>query len=405
MLIYFIWSAFSSTTAWYWGGELKNYSSVTDLEQEWMVGKRLLFDDRVFLRVTSKGELGDYISLGLEYRLEFEWGDTKRFSDNAYFSSLQRLTDEPDSCLDLQAVIKEEQVYRLSHKIDRAWMRLAYKAVDLTIGRRALSWGVGYAWTPLDLVNPFAPWDFEKDVKPGRDLVLGEVALGSLAEVAVAYKPSWDREDHELSRDQSTLLGRWRFHVQNLDLALVGGQHRTDDIVGGSINGTLLGASWWLEGTYANAKERSDFFQAVGGMSYMFSGGTVLTIEGQYNTIGSKSKKGYLQLLIDQNFIARMQRGEIFTLGRGYLSWYVDHELTPLLYGGVQALVNLQDGSYFVGPSLQYSVANDLHLDVMLSVTEGARDTEFSGFEIPLGESSEYAAIANTLTVRIAYYW
>ena len=58
---------------------------------------------------------------------------------------------------------------------------------SLSIGRQAVTWGNGYVFNPMDLVNPFPPTDIERDYKIGSDMVIGLVNLGTSGDLQLVY--------------------------------------------------------------------------------------------------------------------------------------------------------------------------------------------------------------------------
>ena len=69
--------------------------------------------------------------------------------------------------------------------------------------------------------------------------------------------------------------------------------------------------------------------------------------------------------------------GETFNLAKEYVAASVGKAVTPLLGGALYALVNLDDQSALVGPSLTYSLAENLEMAASTYFFIGASDTEF----------------------------
>ncbi|MBN2053291.1 hypothetical protein JW905_00120 [bacterium] len=396
-------SVTASAVAWRLSGEVVDYLGLTDLQQRWLVGDRWQFDDQSAARVKTELAGGGWIRLQMEYRVQVEWGDSIRHRRVAGFGGL---TGEPvnERFMDLEAVLDEDGNYLLRHDLDRLWMAFHTGLFDLSIGRRALSWGSGYTWTPVDLINPFSPTAFERDIKPGTDMVLLELPLGDLAEAALVGKPVRD-EDHEFRAGRSALLGRVRFNAGGVDCAVMGGKNRADSVAGLTLTGTLGGAGIWCEAAWTDPPGADPFVRAVAGGSYMFSGAVAVTGEYHYSSIGAGRRAEYIGQLLDDDLAARFQRGELYNLGRHYLSAAVEYELTPLMGISVSGIVNLQDGSFFVGPHVQRSLWQDVQVDVFAGVTTGSKNSEYGSLDLsPLG-ITKFLPNPDFFQVKLAYYW
>jgi hypothetical protein len=111
--------------------------------------------------------------------------------------------------------------------------------------------------------------------------------------------------------------------------------------------------------------------------------------ELHYNGFGSRRPDDYLGL----SQSPRVTTGQISNLGRAYAASQLGYELTPLATGACAVLVNLDDGSGLLYPTLTYSA--------------GDESTLTAGAVIPWGESpsgdqlrSEFGAYPATVWLQ-----
>ena len=69
--------------------------------------------------------------------------------------------------------------------LDRCNIKVALNAVDLTLGRQAVTFGKAHFWNPLDLYLPFDPDQFDRDYKPGVDALRADIPLGNFSGVTL----------------------------------------------------------------------------------------------------------------------------------------------------------------------------------------------------------------------------
>jgi hypothetical protein len=86
---------------------------------------------------------------------------------------------------------------------------------------------------------------------------------------------------------------------------------------------------------------------------------------------------------LDSNITERLARGELFVLGRNYLSGQIQIELHPLFQFFFTTINNVEDPSGIIQPYATWDIAQNIQLTGGLSVSYGAKGTEFGGFALP----------------------
>lgn len=253
--------------------------------------------------------------------------------------------------LDLDWNIKTREHFFWNHQFDRLNVKIDLGLADLTLGRQAISWGVGYLWSPVDLLTTFSPLQINRDYKAGIDAVLLDVPLGPFQEFYLAYAP-----DEQWSN--SALLGRHRLRLGSVDLGFMGGWIISDYVVGGEVNADVKGMGIRLEATHTWPEETSRFVRALLGFDYQFTPDLLLQLEYYYNGFGTDDPTRYLEVILAPRF----QRGEIFNTAQHYLGVNCRYQLTPLMVLNGTTIINLNDGSTLLEPALIYSLSNNAEI-------------------------------------------
>jgi hypothetical protein len=92
-------------------------------------------------------------------------------------------------------------------------------------------------------------------------------------------------------------------------------------------------------------------------------------------------------LLQNPQLINRINRGELFTLGRHYLAGSATVELTPLWLFTTSLFANLDDNSNLLQAVSQHDLKQNLQLLIAANIPVGDEGTEFGGIESAAGES------------------
>lgn len=244
---------------------------------------------------------------------------------------------------------------RAQLRLDRAVLRAAWPGVQLAVGRQALSFGRGLFFTPLDLVNPFLPTVVDQEFKPGVDAARVDVFAGTSGQLtaAVAYGgPGWD--DAVGAVQAAGTLGVW-------DLGLMGAVVHEDLVAGAFTHGSVGAVGLHAEGAFTRppaGSGQAPFARVAVGADARPHGDLTLSGELYVQTLGADAPQGYLATALDP----RVARGELWLLGRWYAAGAAAWQAAPTVNAALAAVVNLQDPSALLGPSLAWSVADDAEL-------------------------------------------
>lgn len=381
-----------------WGGHLKARGFVSWPDEQSFfqpVGTGPYYDGNTEARLKNKLIFGDWGYFETHYEAVFSGGDTRnkgneleRLFPNLFKESvlISRPIEDDRRFLDLTKALEEEDHYILYHRLDRLSATLQPSWGIVSIGRQAVTWGNGLLFNPMDLFNPFSPTDIERDYKVGDDLVSVQAPVRTLGDLQVLFVPRRDPSSRDLEWGQSSLAGKLHLAVGTTEFDLMGSKHFEDEVVGLGGTGYLGGAAWRLDATWTFLDEVSDsddYLSVVANLDYSwmwweknFYG----FIEGFYNGLGDDQ---YAQAFANPDIAERLDRGELFTLGRAYLSGHIRVELHPLFNVYLTVINNMADPSGTLQPRAVWDVVEDVQITFGGNIPYGGRGTEFGGFKIP----------------------
>ncbi len=273
---------------------------------------------------------------------------------------------ERTTFFDLDWIVADQPSYQIRQQLFRAFATLYVGQTQLTVGRQRIAWGTGFAWNPTDILNPFNPGAIELGEKAGVDAAYANVPLGAFSRIEVVAAPG-------RRRGQSSFAARAGTNWREYDVSLMGGYFREALVLGGDFAGYLGNAGFRGEAAYTWNDDGPNNLRAFLNADYNFSGGYYTLIEFYFNGQGNRDKADY--------DLTALLTGETFNLAKEYVAASVGKSITPLLGGALYALVNLDDQSALVGPSLTYSLAENLELAASTYFFVGASDTEFGAQE------------------------
>lgn len=312
------------------------------------------------LRLQVAGSVTDAVAVDVQYDNEVLLGNYVRTLQ------FQLLKDQPTGQYwKLQSNYAEGDSYYGWHGLYRANMTFSRGDFDIRGGRQRIAWGTGRFWSPMDILNPFSPVRIEREERAGVDAVLLEYKLGALSRVSAVYAPQ-----HSSGRSSAAL--RWHGNVAATDFSLMAGRFAGDRVVGADLASQIGDAGVRAELTHTDADGDRTFWRALAAVDYAFANTLSLTGELYYNGAGATRTQDY--------DFASLFAGRIQSLARPYLGGYAGYEITPLLKWNNYAVVNLLDGSWFLSPTLTYSIRTNLDLTIGLQLFRGRNDSEYGPF-------------------------
>jgi len=313
--------------------------------------------------------------------------------------------------MDLTHTLKEEDSYILAQRLDRLNFTFKTNWGLVRIGRQAITWGNGLIFNPMDLFNPFPPADIQRDYKVGDDMVLAQVALPRSADLQLLYVVRRDSATHNLEADRNSLAGLLHFAVGTTEFDIMATRHFDDYVVGFGTSGILGGAAWRLDSTATflndgEGQNTKNYVSAVANMDYSwiwweknFYG----LLEYYYNGLGEGDYPGALS---NPDITKRLTRGELFVLGKHYLSAEIQVELHPLFTVFLTSINSVEDPSGILQPRAVWNIAQNLDMKIGANIfygDNGDPGSEFGGFIIP--GTNIHSRSPNNVFLWLNYYF
>lgn len=282
------------------------------------------------------------------------------------------MVDKDDGLIDLSWNIHKAERYFFNTTIDRLYVDYMQGDWQLRLGRQRINWGINLVWNPNDLFNAFSFTDFDYEERPGSDAVLITWYPTFSSSVDLVYKAASQMK-------QRALAAKYRFNHGSYDFQLIGGQYGNDWVLGGGWSGYIHSISFRGEWSYfhplpgKSALSESSLSTSLS-FDYTFENSIYLHTSFLFNSQGTTEKGNGISLL-DPTFELSAKnlsvgKYELF----GQLSWPVN----PLLTAGIAAMLNPADQSMYLGPSLQFSLSENIGLFFMSQLTLGETGSEYA---------------------------
>jgi hypothetical protein len=320
-------------------------------------------------RLNFKGYLNDNITVAAEFRNRLFTGDMVRLGK--YYSDL---IGADDGLVDMSWNLFEEQSFLFNMSVDRFWFDLHYDKFQVTIGRQRINWGQTFVWNPNDIFNAYSFFDFDYVEKPGSDAVRLQFfpSSSSAAELAV-------KVDNE---KKITAAGLYRFNKWSYDIQFLAGIVNGEDIViGTGWSGAIgrvsfRGEASWFDPTEDFPGDESTVLVTTG-VDRIFKDNSMVQLQIMYcnNPLELDNFTSFYSGNLSSKDLAFSEFSAF-----GQYTWAV----TPLLNIGLSAMWFPDLKGYFAGPSLDYSLAENLDFSVLWqhfnSIMAGVRTNINMGF-------------------------
>ena len=380
-----------------WGGHIKVRGTVSWPDEESFfqpVGTDPYYDGSAEVRVNNRLFFEEWGIFETHYEAVLSGGDTRRnlrslerlYPDlfNAAFPASRPVEDDR-RFMDLTKTIDEDDGHILYHRLDRLSLTMLHKWAVVGIGRQAVTWGNGLLFNPMDLFNPFSPTDIERDYKTGDDMVSAQFSLSKMGDFQFLYVPRRDPVCRDVEWEESSLAGKLHLARGTTEFDILAAEHYKDTVVGLGCVGYLRGAAWRLDATWTFLEDsgRDGYLSLVANMDYSWTWwkrNFYGFLEFYFNGLCDDQ---YTDAFADPQISERLERGELYTLGRTYLDGHIRLELHPLFNVYLTVINNLSDPSGIVQPRAVWDITQAIQITFGGTIYYGGRGTEYGGFRIP----------------------
>lgn len=277
------------------------------------------------------------------------------------------LIDNDDGFVNLSWVIADHDNWLLHYIPDRLNLDWYTDNWRVTAGRQRVNWGINMMSNPNDLFNIYSFYDFDYPERPGTDAVRIQHFLDWASRVEVAFSPAREIRN-------SVAAGLYVFNTGGYDIQLITGYYRHRWAAGGGWAGSIAqtgfkGEIMLFTDLEKNGGNRSTNIITAISADHMFDNSLFLIVEGLYNKDGGRDRFLLLgePLTADNPSFSRFQ----FT-GTG------NYPFSPVWNGSLALIWYPDEEAVFISPSVTYSVAQNLDLNVLTQFFAGSDDSVFS---------------------------
>jgi len=386
---------FGSSIDTHWGGRFKTSGRVSQTDDDTIfepVGTGTYWDGSFNFRLMNETFFSDSVFTDIAYELIGAGGDTVRktnelketFPDlpaNIFYYGTP-LNDDA-RLMDLTDTVVDENSYFLVQRLDRLYLAWMPQWGSIKMGRQAITWGHGFVFNPFDLFNPFPPTAIDRDYKVGDDMLNVQASIPNIGDLQGLYVARRNPDTGSVSTDQASAAAKLHVSAGTTEFDFMGAKQFEDYVAGVGTTGYIGDAAWRVDSTWTFLDDDDDYLSFVANMDYSwvwFKKNVYGFIEYYFNGLG---KTDYQDAVLDPAIAKRVARGELFALGRNYLSGHIQLELHPLFTVFLTSINNVEDPSGILQPYATWDIAQNFQLTGGVNVSYGAQGTEYGGFTLP----------------------
>jgi len=304
-----------------------------------------LNENLIHNRLNFRGYINNNLTVAAEFRNRLFTGDLVRLGN-----SYSEIIGNDQGFVDMSWNVLARQSFLVNTTFDRLWFDMHFSKVQVTLGRQRINWGQTLVWNPNDIFNAYSFFDFDYIERPGSDAVRLQIfpSPSSAAELAVKAD----------SENDITAAGLFRFNKWGYDIQFLAGYVNSEDIViGTGWSGSIGSFSFRGEGSWFQPWE--EFPNSLGtilitsGADRVFKDNSIAQLQIMYCNAP-------LELNNFDTFYSGTLSAKDLAFSRfsafGSFTWAA----TPLLNLTISGMWFPDIDGYFAGPSIDYSLAENL---------------------------------------------
>ncbi len=352
-------------------GQIKLSFSGTNYKKDSINGeykKSTWFDSDLNLRIISRTFFNDNLSFECHYVMGAFKGDTikaqnyflKKYPHLLTSPIFQKNIDDNTQVFDLSSEIKKGNNYFVFQRLDRLNLSMEGNGGRIIIGRQAVTWGNGFIFNPMDILNPFLPGDIDRDYKRGDDMISIEAFLKNGDDLQFIYVPRRDSRDGKFKFSKSSLGAKYHFGIDDAEFDLFLAEHYQSTLtgIGCIVNiGDTVVRSDIIYG-FAHDKKENDSLSAILNIDYSW-------------------------VWFEKNFYGFI---EYYHSRKNYLSSGMKMEITPLINLNLTSILNLNDSSCLIQPCMTWNITQNHELTLGGNIAIGGKDDEYGQTRIPFSQ-------------------
>jgi len=358
------------------------------------------------LRLKLKDRAGGW-SWRADYQLLARQGDRLELQQQTSLSGFDNaaLPEDDLRLFDLTHRISDQDSRVMTHRLDRLYLSHTTDKTVVNFGRQAVSWGNGLIYNPVDFFNPFDPAAIDTEYKTGDDMLYSQYLLDSGDDLQAVWVARRD-VDADVENDRSSLAIKYHGFSQQAEFDLLLAEHYDDRILalGGAVD--IAEAIWRSDIVFTDTRGET-FTSAIVNWSYSWiawNKNLSASIEYYRNGFGiDDAGYGPLALADNPELVQRVQRGELFTLGKNYLAAVASIELAPLWRLSTTLFQNLDDDSLLLQIFSQHDLQQDWQLLIALNLPRGEAGSEFGGIDSAF--AGRPLSVDESVFMQLAWYF
>jgi len=311
-------------------------------------------ENQIHNRLNFKFYATEHLSFDLEIRNRFIYGDFVK-----YIPDYPSLIDAETGWIDMSWLIADKPSFLLHTMIDRLYIDYETGKFHFRAGRQRINWGQSMVWNPNDVFNAYSYFDFDYIEKPGSDALRIQYYTGVSSELDVAAKIDSSRK--------ATAAARYRFSWFNYDVQFLSGIFEgADFFLGAGWSGNIKGAAFRGECTWFHSLKNVHKEEVMVTFSgdYTFSNSLYVGLEYLFSNID------YDDFNFGEFYFEPLNVKNIAFTNHSIFA-QVSYPITPLFTGQMAAMYFPSEKGFFVGPSLDISLMENLTLSFIFQHFRG----------------------------------
>ena len=296
-------------------------------------------------RINAKWYPFKNITLVAEMRNRLAWGDA--ITSNTSVESFS----SDNGIVGLTWNVFSGKSYILNSSFDRLnidWEKNKWK---ITLGRQRINWSQTLVWNPNDIFNTYSFFDFDYVERPGSDAIRLQYYNSEVSSTELAIKMNKGKK--------VTAAAYYKFNAFEYDFQFIGGILNNEDyVIGTGWSGAIKSVSFRGEISYfhliKNSMRSSDEILTSIGADYTFGNSFMIMAEYLYSDVKTIDSLSFM------NFYQAPQTVKNLSFVKHNFVLQLTCPVTPLLNAGLAGMFFPGIKGYYLGPSLTYSLAQNL---------------------------------------------
>ena len=314
------------------------------INKQWTIGN--LIHNRINFKYFPINGLS--MALEVRNRLSLEESVTKNSATASSFA-----TD--NGFMNLTKNLAKGNSYVLNSTIDRFWAAYENGKFHATLGRQRINWGQTMVWNPNDIFNAYSFFDFDYVERPGSDALRLQYYNSEVSSTELAVKMNRAK--------QVTAAALYKFNAFEYDFQFLGGTlNQTDYVLGLGWSGAIKSVSFRGEISYfqPEKKFRDTTGVLLASISFDYTFSNSLSILAEYLYDGMKFSNN---LSFQSLYNAPMTVKSLSFVNHNILL-QASYPISPLLTGTLAGMFLPGIKGYYIGPSLNYSLSQNLDASI-----------------------------------------